>query len=155
MQNEHTSVVPNASMPWLFTAGNAAAQGAGRPRRGETFRDVIQRLADQPAAPGSRLSQREAIVALVFGLARRGVPWAIQWLVERLEGKAPIGIAIAQVGGANPLSALTDQQLLALVEGKIFGSLTNPGSGQSRDPGSPSTRDTNSHQKTLRLRKNP
>lgn len=138
-------------MHWGFYPGRSG-NPAGPPRRSESFRDAIARLADLPAGKGDRRTQREAIVSLVFGLARRGVPWAIQWLVERLEGKAPIGIAIAHVGGGNPLAGLTDEQLRGLVEGQIFGALTNPESGQSRDPGSTSTRDMNSDQKTLRLK---
>lgn len=50
-----------------------------------------------------------------FGLALRGVPWAIQFLVERCEGKAPVAVMIGDAR-ANPLAHLSDAQIHQILE---------------------------------------
>ena len=90
---------------------------------GETWRDVIAEIADK-SPRGSDLSNRRLIVEKVFGLARRGVPWAIQFLVERLEGKPPQALLVANANG-NALSRLSDAQLSQLIGETEGGFLTH------------------------------
>ena len=94
--------------------GGPSMNPLGPPRRGESWRDCIIQAADELPSGGGA-TKRELIVAKTFALALKGVPWAIQFIVERCEGKAPMGIFI-QGGQTNPLRGLSDDQLAAILK---------------------------------------
>lgn len=66
----------------------------GRPRRGETYKDVLARLSDVPT--GDARTKRDAICERVMELAMEGMPWAVQWVVERMEGKASVNVELSK-----------------------------------------------------------
>ena len=86
----------------------------GRPLRGETWRDCIQKLGNQENIDGVTL--REEIVAKTTKLALAGVPWAIQFLAEREDGRPAQAITINNNQQRNPMLDLSDEELADVIE---------------------------------------
>jgi hypothetical protein len=66
----------------------------GRPARGRTFadlldRDLRRRFAPPADAPDERLTRKQALVRKAVDLALAGELDALKWIVERTEGKTP------------------------------------------------------------------
>lgn len=96
-----------------FLPGNSANPG-GRPKSGNSFRDVI--LAQITAIdPATGISVRETIVSKAVELALRGVPWALQWVVERVDGKAPVSLFV-ETPPRNPLEGVPDEVLRRVLD---------------------------------------
>lgn len=64
----------------------------GRAKKGETYQDVLKRLSDVPEDDAR--TKRDVICERVMELARDGEPWAVQWIVERMEGKAAVHVEV-------------------------------------------------------------
>ncbi len=92
-----------------FYKGMPSLNPAGRPRASASFKDIISWAMQQLVKDGDEYkTQKQIIIEQVTEQARRGKPWAIEWLADRLEGKA-VQTVIEQK--KNPLGELTDEQL--------------------------------------------
>lgn len=99
--------VPDNVKPWQFQPGNPG--GPGRPRAGATFKDIIHWSMCLSIKDGDQhKTQKQFIVEKVTEMARQGKEWAIEWLADRLEGKA-VQTVIEEK--KNPLKDLSDEQL--------------------------------------------
>lgn len=78
-----------------------------------SFRDLFRTISNEPSDEDGK-SFKEKIVEKVIRLACVGMPWAIQFLVERLEGKAVQGVLVAGLD-ADPLKRLPQEQLDGLL----------------------------------------
>lgn len=85
---------------------------AGRPRRGETFKDTLQRIGE--VRSDDARTKRELICERVYNLALEGVPWAVQWIVERQEGKAAVHIEVSKKDDL--LRGMTDSEVADMIE---------------------------------------
>ena len=50
--------------------------------------DVRRRIGDEPLEEGG-MTKREAVMRKVYKLAFEGKAWAVQFIADRTEGKAP------------------------------------------------------------------
>jgi hypothetical protein len=69
----------------------------GRPKKGETWAELISDELDREGVTG--VSARREIVRRARELAKAGVPWAIEWLANREEGKPKQQIDLAGKDG--------------------------------------------------------
>lgn len=119
LQKVKTRKIPRALSPSDIVAGNSPQSipeilsRPGRPKKGETWRDCIKKVMDQENVEG--VTVREEIALRVQGLARAGVPWAIQWLADREEGRPAQSVTVEAGSARNPMLDLDDEELARLV----------------------------------------
>lgn len=71
-----------------FLPGNPG--GPGRPKGSTSIKDVLRRIGEEPFdLTGENMPKLEAVLRTVFEHALNGKPWAIHFIADRLEGKAP------------------------------------------------------------------
>ena len=58
----------------------------GRPKNKNSLTQLLRAMGDEAGDDG--VSNHDAVVARVYELARKGEPWAVQLVWDRLEGKA-------------------------------------------------------------------
>ena len=84
----------------------------GRVPTTDTYQACLRRASARKDQDGR--TNREAIVDAVMKAAKKGQPWAIQMVMERLEGKAAVNVDISQT--RSPLQELPDEELQAAIE---------------------------------------
>lgn len=98
-----------------FQKGNRASVGKGRPKVHLCIPDILRLIADQPIPDELKSDIPEAYIKksptalkamcqIVYRQALRGKPWAVQWVAERMEGKAKEHVTVAADGGMTSLS---------------------------------------------------
>lgn len=85
---------------------------AGRPKRGETFRDCLHRLTSVPIDDAR--TRKQVICDRMIELAEEGNLPAAQWIVERLEGKAVQSIELSKK--SELLQGLSDDEVREMIE---------------------------------------
>ena len=73
----------------------------GRPPKVRTIPDILRRLGQERVKDGEQ-TRLEAVLRKVYDLALEGQAWAVQFIAERTEGKAPERLQ-AQVSMDQPL----------------------------------------------------
>lgn len=87
----------SGAVPQPHAESQTKAFQAGRAKKGESWAEII---ADELAQEGiTGVSARREIIQRVKALARAGVPWAIQFLADREEGKAKQQVDLEAKGG--------------------------------------------------------
>lgn len=84
----------------------------GRPKRGETYRDCLNRLSEVPADDAR--TQKQIVCEQIMALAMSGNLAAAQWVVERLEGKAAQSIELSKK--EDLLKGLSDSEVREMIE---------------------------------------
>lgn len=84
----------------------------GRPRRGETFKDCLNRLSEVPHDDAR--TQKQIVCERIMALAMGGNLAAAQWIVERLEGKAAQHIELSKK--EELLKGLSDAEVLDMID---------------------------------------
>lgn len=69
-----------------FKKGESPNPG-GRPKGSTSFKIILERLGIQPSTADPKKTRDEAIALKAYELAEQGDKWAIQFVVERREGK--------------------------------------------------------------------
>lgn len=76
-----------------FKKGDPNINRKGRPPRGETFRDAIEKEALVLVKSGSlEISKQEAIVKILFKKASEGDLKAIEMIMDRTDGKPKVSL---------------------------------------------------------------
>ena len=66
----------------------------GRPKGIQTVRELLAKISRERAANGG--TRLEAALRRTYDLALEGTPWAVQFIVERLEGRVPQALQVDQ-----------------------------------------------------------
>lgn len=106
--------VPQSPAPGRLSDIGTVSGIIGRPKKGETWRDAIKRTMDAQNLDG--ITVREEIARKVQQLARAGVPWAIQWLADREDGRPAQSLTVEAGTQRNPMLDLDDEELARLVQ---------------------------------------
>lgn len=88
-----------------------------------SFSDIIRELSDE-IQDGKTV--REQIVAKTIEFAKKGVPWAVAWVVDRMEGKAKESVDMNIKD--NPLKELSNEEIrtaIGIVKKKEDGTQDN------------------------------
>jgi len=57
----------------------------GRPRGTKSIPDILRKIGKQPGKGGN--TRLDDIMEKVYALAEKGMPWAVQFVADRMEGK--------------------------------------------------------------------
>jgi len=71
-----------------FGAGNTASVGKGRPKGSRSIPDLLRKISDEKGTTDGSMDKLEVVMRTVFSYALEGRYWAVQFIAERLEGKA-------------------------------------------------------------------
>lgn len=100
----------------------------GRPPKPRCIVDALRSIGSEPF--GEYESRIEALCRLVYELALKGTPWAVQFIADRTEGK-PIQMTVETVKNktpeANPFDGLTTDELRKLLADIQSGELVEVG----------------------------
>lgn len=57
------------------------------------FSALLERIGNEegPSSSGEIITNLEAVARQVFNIAKQGVPWAVMFIAERLDGKPTVG----------------------------------------------------------------
>lgn len=101
---------------------------AGRPPKPRCIVDALRSIGSEPF--GEYESRIEALCRLVYDLALKGTPWAVQFIADRTEGK-PIQMTVETVKNktpeANPFDGLTTDELRMLLAREVPGVVIQDG----------------------------
>ena len=70
-----------------FVAGNTASVGKGRPKGSRSIPDILRKISDEEGTLDG-MDKLEVVLRKVFQYALEGKSWAVQFIAERMEGKA-------------------------------------------------------------------
>ena len=70
-----------------FVAGNTASVGKGRPKGRRSIPDISRKISDEEGTTDG-MDKLEVVMRKVFHYALDGKSWAVQFIAERMEGKA-------------------------------------------------------------------
>tara|TARA_A100001201_G_scaffold50359_1_gene50142 strand:- start:146 stop:475 length:330 start_codon:yes stop_codon:yes gene_type:complete len=77
----------NRNKKGQFVAGNTASVGKGRPKGTKSIPDILRKISDEEGTTNG-MDKLEVVMRQVFNFALEGKSWAVQFIAERLEGKA-------------------------------------------------------------------
>ena len=77
----------NRNKKGQFVAGNTASVGKGRPKGSRSIPDILRKSSDEEGTTDG-MDKLEVVMRKVFKFALEGKSWAVQFIAERLEGKA-------------------------------------------------------------------
>jgi len=87
----------------------------GRPKKTLCIADTLRNIGSEPF--GEYETRLEALCRLVYDLALKGTPWAVQFIADRTEGK-PVQMTIEtmrETPGPDPFAGLTTDELRMLI----------------------------------------
>lgn len=77
----------NRNKKGQFVSGNTASVGHGRPKGSRSIPDILRHISDEEGTLDG-MDKLEVVMRKVFHYALEGKSWAVQFIAERLEGKA-------------------------------------------------------------------
>jgi len=111
-ENKGYIVTPKGSR---FLPGNKMS--AGRPKGVRTIPDVLRKLCAQKVqVNGQKTTKLEVIMMKVLSEALHGKSWAVQFVAERLEGKALQRSEVTTTAKPHDPEAVKKQILIAAAE---------------------------------------
>lgn len=103
-------ITPKRKAPKTAFKPGQSGNPKGRPRKGMSFSDIIRELSDE-VQDGKTV--REQIVAKTIEFAKKGVPWAVAWVVDRMEGRAKESVDMNIKD--NPLKHLSNEEIRGVI----------------------------------------
>lgn len=71
-----------------FTKGDPNINRGGRPPKGKSFTDVLNKILEENViVNGEEMAKKEAIMRVLIREASNGQQWAINALMDRVDGK--------------------------------------------------------------------
>ena len=86
----------NRNKKGQFVAGNTASVGKGRPKGSRSIPDILKKIAEEEGTLDG-MDKLEVVMRTVFKYALKGNSWAVQFIAERMEGKAKEHIIMEEV----------------------------------------------------------
>ena len=78
-----------------FSKGNTlGGQSPGRPKKNLSIPDILRKIGDEPVIEDSEETRLERIMKVVMDQAEQGLPWAVQFIADRTEGKPTQSMSI-------------------------------------------------------------
>lgn len=101
--------------PYRFKPGQSG-NPSGRPKNRPQIPDLLRKIGAEKSAKGSKLTKIDLLMHRVYGHALKGESWAVQFIADRLEGKAQANLAIEHSGSMGLYSPEAAEEIALLNE---------------------------------------